>query len=223
MMFTKWNKAFDKLRHKHDTWYIFRDFLDLTIDNFTVPGMTPLFQNKDKYTEEEYNWFGEMFIAYVETMDEQLQKKPYFDFLGEWWESDVNMTNKFKAQFFTPQDVASLMVDLTVDESLGEESRVMYDCCCGSARFGLAWHDRRPMDYFFFQDLDDYACKMTVLNMLLHGMRGVVAHMNTLTREVFWCCRVSPYNVSPMPYVIPGVTWMLHYLSSQKRGVLMGA
>jgi hypothetical protein len=28
-MFTKWNKAFDKLRHQHDTWYIFKDFLEI--------------------------------------------------------------------------------------------------------------------------------------------------------------------------------------------------
>jgi hypothetical protein len=205
-MFTKWNKAFDKLRHQHDTWYIFKDFLDMTIDNFTLPGMPPLFTHKDKYTKEEYAIFGELFAAYVQTMDEVLQSKPYYDFLGAWWESDVNMTNKFRAQFFTPQDVASLMADLVLDDELwGDEPRVMYDCCAGSARFGLAYHHKRPMDMFFFQDLDDYAVKMSVLNMLMHGMSGVVAHMNSLTREVFWCCRVNPYPglYGPLPYVVP--------------------
>jgi hypothetical protein len=69
----------------------------------------------------------------------------------------------------------------------------------------LAHHYYRPQDFFFFNDLDQYAVKMTVLNMLVHGMRGVVAHMNTLTEEVFWCCQVTPflYEYGGMPYVVP--------------------
>lgn len=208
-MFKEWNRAFDRLRHQHDTWYIFRDFLDMTIDNFTIPGCDPLFKNKDRYTEEEYEWFGDLWTAYVEAMNEALETRPYYDFLGSWWESDVNMTNKFKAQFFTPLDVTDLMVQLTLTDDLSDEPRVMYDCCCGSGRFGLSWNHARPQDYYAFQDLDDYAVKMTIVNMLMHGMRGVVAHMNTLTRECFWCCRVSPYgDVYGLPYVVPyGRNW----------------
>ena len=47
--------------------------------------------------------------------------------------------------------------------------------------------------YVSGNDLDDYAVKMTLLNMVMHGMRGVVAHMNTLTQEVFNCWQVTPY------------------------------
>lgn len=203
-MFTEWNKTFRKLKYRHDTWYIFRDFLDMTIDNFTIPGQKPLFENKDKYTTEEYGYFGDLFYTYMGTMSKQLEEKPYCDFLGEWWESDQDMTNKFNAQFFTPLDVADLMCQLTITDKTGS-SKVMYDCCCGSGRFGLAYHTYRPQDYFFFNDLDLYAVKMTILNMLFHGMQGVVAHMNTLTEEVFWCCRVTPYlfDFSGLPYVVP--------------------
>ena len=203
--FTEWNKAFDKLRHKHDTWYIFRDFLDMTIDNFTIPDQQPLFENKDKYTEEEYGYFGELFTAYVHHMDKALETKLYYDFLGTWWENDVNMTNKFKAQFFTPVDVCDIMVALTVGDDTEGEPKTMYDCCCGSGRFGLAYHHYRPKDYFFFNDLDQYAVKMTILNMLFHGMQGVVAYMNTLTEEVFECWRVTPFwgLYGRMPYVVP--------------------
>ena len=201
-MFTEWNRAFDKLRHKHDTWYIFRDWLDMTIDQFTIPGMTPLFTHKDRYTEQEYTWFGELLTAYIKGMDKALETQPYYDFLGEWWESDQNMTNKFKAQFFTPIDVCRLMEELTVT-NLDDTPRVMYDCCCGSGRFGLVHHHLRPQDYFFFNDLDDYAVKMTLLNMVCHGMRGVVAHMNTLTLEVFNCWQVTPYLNGGLPYIVP--------------------
>ena len=203
--FKEWNNAFRKLKYRHDTWYIFRDFLDMTIDNFTIPDQTPLFEHGEKYTEEEYSYFGELFSAYIKGMQTELEKRPYCDFLGEWWEADQDMTNKFNAQFFTPLGVCDVMCQLTLDESMGSESRVMYDCCCGSGRFGLAHHYYRPQDYFFFNDLDQYAVKMTVLNMLVHGMRGVVAHMNTLTEEVFWCCQVTPflYEYGGMPYVVP--------------------
>lgn len=201
-MFKEWNRAFDKLRYKHDTWYIFRDWLDMTIDQFTIPGMQPLFTHKDRYTDQEYEWFGELLTAYIKGMDKALETRPYYDFLGEWWESDQNMTNKFKAQFFTPIDVCRLMEEVTVTD-LDDTPRVMYDCCCGSGRFGLVHHHLRPQDYFFFNDLDDYAVKMTLLNMLFHGMRGVVAHMNTLTLEVFNCWQVTPYPSGVLPYIVP--------------------
>lgn len=201
-----WDKAFDKLRHKHETWYIFRDWLDLTIDNFTIPDQTPMFENQDKYTKEEYETFGEMFLAYLHIMEDALETKPHYDFLGEWWEGDQNMTNKFRAQFFTPMNVAELMVSISIASNpLPEEPVVMNDCCCGSGRFGLAYHTKRPQDYFVFNDLDQYAVKMTIVNMLLHGMQGVVAHQNTLTGEVFNCWRVTPYlfEYAGVPYVVP--------------------
>ena len=200
--FKEWNKVFNKLRHKHDTWQIFSDWLDLTIDGFTIPGMKPLFQHPDKYSEQEYIYFSDMFRAYIQSMDKVLVDRPYFDFLGEWWESDQNMTNKFKAQFFTPMHVVDLMCQVTLSDDMSERPKVMSDCCCGSGRFGLAWHHYRPMDWFFLADLDDYAVKMTLINMCLHGMRGVVAHMNTLTYEVFGVWQVTPFDTG-VPYIVP--------------------
>jgi type I restriction enzyme M protein len=203
--FTEWNKAFDKLRHKHETWYIFRDWLDLTIDGFTLPNNTPLFENEGMYTEKEYGYFGELLQAFLNSMSKELETKPHYDFLGEWWESDQNMTNKFRAQFFTPMNVVELMTTMAIESGHYSDSpMVMHDCCCGSGRFGLAYHTKRPQDYFMFQDLDQYAVKMTIVNMLVHGMRGVVAHANTLTNEVFNCWRVSPFlDFGGLPYVVP--------------------
>lgn len=207
--FKEWNKVFTKLRYRHETWYIFRDFLDLTIDNFTIPNQTPLFENTEKYTDKEYEYFGELFTVYIQTMNKQLQTKPYYDFLGEWWESDQNMTNKFNAQFFTPMNVCELMESLVIatgeKEGRLNDEAIMYDCCCGSGRFGLVHQHHRPMDYYFMNDLDQYAVKMTILNMLFHGMQGVVAHMNTLTEEVFSCWRVTPFlfEFGGLPYVVP--------------------
>ena len=54
-----------------------------------------------------------------------------------------------------------------------------------------------------FNDLDEYAVKMTIVNMIMHGMRGVVAHMNTLTEEVIMCWQVTPYWNGGLGYVVP--------------------
>lgn len=201
--FTEWNKAFDKLRYRHDTWYIFRDFLDIVVDGFTIPGMDPLFRNHEKYSEEEIGYFNELLQAYIKGMSKALETREYYDFLGEWWESDVNMTNKFNAQFFTPIQICELMEELTITKDMTKEPMVMYDCCCGSGRFGLVHHHLRPQDFFFLNDLDEYAVKMTIVNMIMHGMRGVVAHMNTLTEEVISCWQVSPYWNGGLGYVVP--------------------
>ena len=204
--FKEWNKVFDYLSHRHDTWYVFKDFLNLVIDNFTIPGETPMFKNDDKYNDDEIEWFGELFQVYIQSMQKILEEKNYCDFLGEWWESDQNMTNKFKAQFFTPMNICELMTEMTVISEENDDSiKVMTDCCCGSGRFGLVYHDKRPYDWFFLADLDEYAVKMTIVNMLLHGMRGVVAWQNTLTQEVFGVWVVTPDLLSycGLPYVVP--------------------
>jgi hypothetical protein len=56
--------------------------------------------------------------------------------------------------------------------------------------------------------------------MLVHGMRGVVAHMNTLTEEVFWCCQVTPflYEYGGVPYVVPFGSDIMGALSMLPRG-----
>jgi hypothetical protein len=116
------------------------------------------------------------------------------------------MTNKFKAQFFTPMNVCELMTEITVLSDASDDNiKVMTDSCCGSGRFGIVYHDKRPYDWFFLADLDEYAVKMTIVNMLMHGMRGVVAWQNTLTQEVFGVWVVSPdvFSYGGLPYVVP--------------------
>ena len=73
--YSEWNTQFEKLRYKHDTWYIFRDWLDLTIDGFTIPDQTPLFSNKEKYTKKEYGYFADMLTAYMNIMQKGIHSK----------------------------------------------------------------------------------------------------------------------------------------------------
>jgi len=203
--FKKWNKIIKKLTYKHNTFQIFKDYLDIIIDNFTIPDQTPLFQHHERYTEQEHRYFAELYKEHVNIMQTMLEEKEYYDFPGEWWESDQNLTNKDTEQYFTPPDIADLMCELLEVDSLSSDCCTMHDCCCGSGRFALAYHKYRPNDWFFLVDIDEIAVKMTLVNMLFHGMRGVVCHGNALTREVFSCWVVTPslLEYCGVPYVVP--------------------
>ena len=193
-MFKKFNKIFDKIASsgKRETHTIFKDWLNMTIDKWTLPNNKPLFTQNKRYTQQEYNYFAELYIVYIKSMQKQLLQHNYFDFLGEWWESEKDLTDKFKGQYFTPHHVVQLIAELTVDTTI-KQPRIFYDCCCGSGRFALAHHSLRPLDYFVLEDLDDFACKMTIMNMLHHGLVGVVTHKNSLTNEEYESWRVNEF------------------------------
>lgn len=199
--FKGWNKHFDKLCYKHETYQIFSDFLNLTVDNFTLPNTTPLFNHTNRYDEEEIREFDHLFCEWIKETQRQLEHQEWYDFLGSWWESDKDMTDKFKAQFFTPPNVTDLMSRMINMDTDYDTVELMTDPCCGSGRFALAHHAVRSKDWFYLADLDSYACRMTLLNMVIHGLCGVVAHMNTLTNEVFDVWLVYPELMYPFPVI----------------------
>jgi len=69
----------------------------------------------------------------------------------------------------------------------------------------MAYRRHRPNDWYFLVDIDEVAIKMTLLNMLLHGMRGVVCYGNTLTRACYECWVVTPdlFSYGGVPYIVP--------------------
>jgi type I restriction enzyme M protein len=99
-----------------------------------------------------------------------------------------------RGQFFTPVDVCNLMVEATVDTS-AEPSTVcgafgrrvtISDPAAGSSRNLLAAHakfvhDKARKPYLIAEDLDLMCCKMSAVNMLMHGCYGEVICHNTLT------------------------------------------
>src|SRR5690606_18678915 len=64
----------------------------------------------------------------------------------------------------------------------------------GSARTLIAFDRRHPQNrfknFYVAQDLDSRCIKMSVLNMYMHGMKGLVMHMDTLRMEIFGGYRI---------------------------------
>ena len=205
----KFEKIFDKLSSKYDPNKIFDEFLDYCID---INLFTTINQNLD-FQGREKDYF-KMFQEWVKITNNALNnptkeinggKNGWYDYLGIFYENIVQ--TKYKAgargQFFTPADVCQLMTELILDDDQDYTNKLVNDCCCGSGRFLLAGHSLMPGAIMIGSDLDDVACKMTVLNFYIHGVRGSVLHMNALTLECFQCWRVNNYlNYGlPIPHI----------------------
>ena len=205
----KFEKIFENLCRQHDPNVIFNEFLDYCID---INLFTTINQNLD-FKGREQDYF-EMFKEWVKITNEHLDEdnleinsgnNGWYDYLGIFYENTVQ--TKYKAgargQFFTPADVCQLMTELTIDKEKDYSNKFVNDCCCGSGRFLLAGHNILPNAIMIGSDLDDMACKMTVLNFYIHGVRGSVLHQNTLTLETFQAWRINNYlgYGLPLPHI----------------------
>ena len=193
-------KTFEKLTHTQDPTRIFDEFLDYAID-------INLFTLKDqnlKFDGREEAYF-DMFQEWIMITNDKLETSGvgWYDYLGEFYESVIQ--SKFKAgnigQFFTPSNVCEAMAEMTM---MGKPSEGMInDCCCGSARLLLAGHKHDPKAICIGQDLDSVSVKMAALNFYIHGVRGSVLHMNSITNEFFGGYKVNQYLGFgvPLPHI----------------------
>ena len=208
-MVNGFEKTFDKLTNQHDPNTIFNEFLDYSID---INLFTTINQNLDFKGREKY--YFEMFTEWIKITNDALNnpsnhinssKNGWYDYLGVFYENIVQ--TKYKAgargQFFTPADVCQLMTELTIDREKDYSNNFVNDCCCGSGRFLLAGHSLMPNGIMIGADLDEVACKMSVLNFYSHGVRGSILHQNTLTGEFYRAWRVNNYlyHGLPVPHI----------------------
>jgi type I restriction enzyme M protein len=89
-------------------------------------------------------------------------------------------------QFFTPPQACDLMARIVV---AGPATGWVAGPAAGSGR-NLLVHCRlhasnRLQCRYVAQDLDRMCVRMSVINLLLHGMSGYSIHCNTLSMEVF--------------------------------------
>ena len=207
-MANEFEKIFENLCKQYDPNVVFNEFLDYCID---INLFTTTNQNLDFKGREEY--YFQMFQEWIKITNEALTNNKnysasngWYDYLGIFYENTVQ--SKYKAgtrgQFFTPHNVCQVMTELTMLEEKDYTNQLVNDCCCGSGRFLLAAHTLHPEAIMIGADLDEVACKMTVLNFYIHGVRGSVINQNTLSLEFFKAWRVNNYfspNGLPLPHI----------------------
>lgn len=197
-------RLIEKLGYKYSTWQIFEDFVVMsacTISNI----VDPLHQEEreklymgivEKYTHEEVQLFPEMFALLIEALEDELAKSGPNDVLGKLYHG-LELHNKWKGQFFTPQSVADLMAEMSLsDRDPDIEHRGYITVCeptCGSGVMVLSLaksllkNHYNPSQHMVVTAVDiDLKCAcMAYLQLSLYGIPAVVEHGDSLCVKVF--------------------------------------
>lgn len=172
----KFIKLFDSIAIRHNQFKVFDDFLDLFINFFSFNHRIDLDYIKSTYTQEHRNTFGELIKETLFIIQRESKTvNDYYDVFGSFYELH-SLTNKKFGQFFTPISIIDFMANILTPQG-GE---FMPDPCCGSGRFSLA---ANKVNLGLFHSLvdKDYTCaKMSALNLMLHGIDGIVLNDNGL-------------------------------------------
>lgn len=178
----KLTKMFEQLiRHKSPA-EIFNEFLDFGMLLF-----------KMERTAEQNEWIQKNIKTYLPLFEqlgiacEHLDEEPLGDIFMEYLSYGKN------GQFFTPMHICMMMQQMTMGED--KEERRVCDPACGSGRTLLAAGVQNRNLWIYGSDLDLTCVKMTALNMLLHTMRGEVAHMNALSMDHYHSYHIHRVNI----------------------------
>jgi len=168
---------FQSVSRSHGKHYVFEDFLDLYINAWCLnyPLNKELLQSR--YILEERQKFTLMMYEVIKILDKKIQDDSnWYDFFGTFYELTGLSKQKNLSQFFTPMSVCDLMVQITKSNTC----KTFSDPCCGSGRLSLASNAVSLGNFHFLVDLDYMCTKMAALNLMHHGIHGIVIADNSL-------------------------------------------
>jgi hypothetical protein len=162
-----------------------------------------------KYDRQEVDLFPQMMVHLVEELERHIEDPT--DVLGAIYH-ELELHNKYKGQFFTPQHICDMMGMI----SLGEKAPDIEDkgfvklCepCAGSGAMILGFAKAFQKSGYSFQhnmvvtatDIDVKCVYMCYIQMSLYGIPGVVIYGNSLTLEE-WSRWYTPV------YMLDGWVW----------------
>lgn len=157
------------------------------------------------YHQELNALFYQLMKAYKEGVGDidGEESEAWYDPLGDIYQDIASRSKRsWMGQFFTPEHVCTMMAKMTIK---ADDNGLTYsDPCCGSGRMLLAAKALAPDNRFYGEDLDPLCCRMTVLNMAMHGCEGEVVCHNSLMPDTFregWQLRKHLYL--PMIEIVP--------------------
>lgn len=207
---------------KHSIVQVFDDFMQMAICSFAYGRMEPQYADiAKKYEKHELSLFAELMATMVNVYSEKQEDGSWVDYLGNIFEQvNGKMQSSKSGQFFTPPSICNLMAQFTWDGKELENDISVNDCAAGSSR-NLIAHSRlhpknRLRTFYVAQDIDPRCVRMSVLNYVMFGLRGVVIHMDALRMTIWGGYRIW------LPETLMGVTPMSiaecqHFLFEQKE------
>lgn len=190
------------------------NFCDFLLDLFSVEAFQGgLDEFRSWYQEHIHKKpkFGLLATLWLSDVSREVENGKWLDAFGVLYEDMYLTSGKASktGQFFTPQSVSDLMSTIIAPgknqaSSAKVEGRRVNDCAAGSGRLLLAHYMEvskldhsagRPFVYIA-QDSDPMVCKMCALNMMAHGMNGIVICQDTLALST----PVAVYHINEVKY-----------------------
>lgn len=174
------------------------DFCDYLLDLFSVEAFLSNSGNYLKWQQQRLQAkpkLATLVMVWLNDVSQAMDRGQWLDVFGMLYEDMYLTAGKASAtgQFFTPASVSDLLSAIIAPGKIEapsakiEGSRVN-DCAAGSGRLLLAHfmevskldHSAGRRYQYIAQDSDPLVCKMCALNMMVHGMNGVVICQDTL-------------------------------------------
>lgn len=198
--FKEFTKIIEDIAYRHSSMQeVFDDFLTMTISALSL-GRAELQYTEaiKRYRPEDQPKFGKAFAELLLAYEERITTEGgWCDLLGNFFEEHNGKFGRdARGQFFTPESVCQFMAEIVATDAKadGNDTRTVMEPSCGSGRNLLALdrlHPRNRFRHFYTAcDLDHRCVKMCVVNMFMHGMSGVVIHMNSLSMEIWGGYRI---------------------------------
>lgn len=197
----------------------FKDFLDYTIGYFGVGGTKKI--EGWNYTSEQNKLFYDAFYGLItDEYKPGIDRRGWCDPLGDTFMDLGKGFASMRGQYFTPVDLCDLMAETTLQGPMPEGQMTTFgkrptidDPTCGSSRNLLAAHVRAmetlkwpKKPYLVGEDIDPMCCKMSAINLCVHGCYGEVVCHNTLTdpKGVTFGYVINE-TMCPMPCPMPSI------------------
>jgi type I restriction enzyme M protein len=178
---------------------VFDDFLTMTISALSFGRAEQLYIDAIKrYHPQDQPKFGQALAHLVNAYSDHITPDGgWCDILGSFFEEHNSKFGRdARGQFFTPESVCQFMAEIVAADAEADNDKVItvMEPSCGSGRNILAMDRLSPRNrwnmFYTASDIDHRCVKMCTLNMFMHGMKGVVIHMDTLRMEVWGGYRV---------------------------------
>ena len=210
-------KLIGQLSHKYSVWHVFEDFVAMaaisisnTVDWLHREARQATYTDiAAKYDTKDGELFPQMMVHLVGELERHTDSLD--DVLGSVFH-ELELHNKYKGQFFTPQCVCNFMGIISLadsDPAVTEKGHLtVCEPCAGSGAMILGFANAMQKNGFDYQrqmvvtatDIDLKCVYMSYLQMSLYGIPAVVIHGNSLTLQE-WSRWYTPV------YMIDGWVW----------------
>lgn len=197
---------------KYDSWAVFSDLMSLaaygirlTVERGNPKAVESFEAIKNKYSKEDFENISVMFDLFINALEKRF-KIAFVDVAGMIF-NELNLSNKNKGQFFTPQNVADLNAQIAITKELADKEikeygfMVVRETACGSGTMILSTatilkklgYNPQEKLLVYASDMDVRCVNMVYTQLSLYGIPAVVTHEDSLEGKAWDKWRTMAY------------------------------